>query len=215
MVVSISKFMSSRRLIVAVRLRVTILQLTQRWEMWQHYSLLYLHMATLVSHRWAVYGSLNYPLRTLDLSRRTPILVWTRSATKTLSSTRPVAPSRYGSIHPHQWPDVDCCKCLSLIVCQVSFSTSIPLRATSNLILTSGNQDYTEYILQQFRDNTLSFQIRLPKAGIYKFQVRDQCLCRWQGSNIWNLWKYEICESIKWIEIRKNIKSINTKRVKM
>jgi len=58
----------------------------------------------------------------------------------------------------------------------VSFQTTTPLRATSNLILTSGNQDFTEFILQQFRDNTLSFQIRLPSAGIYKFQIFAQPL---------------------------------------
>lgn len=54
---------------------------------------------------------------------------------------------------------------------QVRFSTSIPLRATSNLIMTAGNKDCSDYILQQFIDNTLSFLIRLPQAGIYKFQV--------------------------------------------
>ncbi|XP_067949883.1 uncharacterized protein [Watersipora subatra] len=59
---------------------------------------------------------------------------------------------------------------------EVSFSTATPLRATSNLILTAGNQDLTEYILQQFRDDTLSFQLRLPKAGIYKFQIFAQPL---------------------------------------
>jgi len=60
----------------------------------------------------------------------------------------------------------------TLMLClQVSFATSTPLRATSNLIQTTTNQDFTEYILQQFKDNVLSFVIRLPQAGIYKFQV--------------------------------------------
>ncbi|CAH1783747.1 unnamed protein product, partial [Owenia fusiformis] len=53
----------------------------------------------------------------------------------------------------------------------IQMKTTQPLRVTSNLIYTANNEDFTDYILQQFKDNILSFVVKLPKAGSYKLQV--------------------------------------------
>ena len=56
---------------------------------------------------------------------------------------------------------------------QVGFGMSQPLRMTSQLIYVSGNknEDHSDYILQQGEDNRISFNVKLPKTGMYKFQV--------------------------------------------
>jgi hypothetical protein len=58
---------------------------------------------------------------------------------------------------------------------QVAFGMSQPLRMTSQLIYVSGDrsEDFSEYILQQGRaaNDLATFVARLPKAGLYKFQV--------------------------------------------
>jgi hypothetical protein len=53
----------------------------------------------------------------------------------------------------------------------LSFTPTLPVRVTSQLI-NDANNDMTEYVLQQCpSDGTVSFIIRLPTAGIYKLQV--------------------------------------------
>ncbi len=56
---------------------------------------------------------------------------------------------------------------------EVSFQMSAPLRMTSQLIYVSQNknEDFSDYILQQGRGNTVYFVLKLPKTGMYKFQV--------------------------------------------
>ena len=56
---------------------------------------------------------------------------------------------------------------------QVTFTMEQPLRMTSQLIYVSEgkSEDFTDYILQQGRENTVIFVIKLPKMGLYKFQI--------------------------------------------
>jgi len=55
----------------------------------------------------------------------------------------------------------------------VTFSTQTPLRMTSQLVYVSGNanEDHTDYILQQGQGEQVIFQLKLPKTGMYKYQV--------------------------------------------
>ena len=55
----------------------------------------------------------------------------------------------------------------------VAFKLTQPLRMTSQLIYVSkGRQeDCSDFILQQGRPNEVLFQLKLPKVGMYKFQV--------------------------------------------
>ena len=56
---------------------------------------------------------------------------------------------------------------------QVSFSMGQPLRMTSQLIYVSNNRqdDCSDYILQQGQGNHVIFMVRMPKPGMYKFQI--------------------------------------------
>ena len=56
---------------------------------------------------------------------------------------------------------------------QVSFSMSQPLRMTSQLIYVSQGktEDFSDYLLQQGRGNNVIFRLKLPKVGMYKFQI--------------------------------------------
>jgi len=56
---------------------------------------------------------------------------------------------------------------------EMSFTISQPLRMTSQLVYVSKGQqeDLSDYILQQARDQQVYFQMRLPKTGLYKFQI--------------------------------------------
>jgi len=56
---------------------------------------------------------------------------------------------------------------------EVSFTTSQPLRMTSQLLYVSnGHQDdLSDYVLQQSNTNQTAFQLRLPKRGLYKYQL--------------------------------------------
>ena len=56
---------------------------------------------------------------------------------------------------------------------QVTFQMQSPLRMTSQLSYVSGNanEDLTDYILQQGQGNKIIFVLKLPKAGMYKYQV--------------------------------------------
>ncbi len=55
----------------------------------------------------------------------------------------------------------------------VSFSMTEPLRMTSQLIYVSGNrqEDQSDYILQQGQGNHVIFMVRMPRQGMYKFQI--------------------------------------------
>jgi len=56
----------------------------------------------------------------------------------------------------------------------VSFNTSQPVRMSSQLIYSSpthGEEDCTEYILQQSGDNLVTFLLKLTKPGMYKLQL--------------------------------------------
>lgn len=59
---------------------------------------------------------------------------------------------------------------------EVQFNLTKPLRVTSNLIQTGSGQEFPENILQQQMNNTLSFLLRLPQPGVYKFQIYAQQL---------------------------------------
>lgn len=56
---------------------------------------------------------------------------------------------------------------------QVSFSMTQSLRMTSQLIYVSNNQqeDCSDYILQQGQGNHVIFMVKMPKPGMYKFQI--------------------------------------------
>jgi hypothetical protein len=59
---------------------------------------------------------------------------------------------------------------------QVTFLTSLPVRMTSQLLLAAKNdnddRECYEYVLQQCRGtSSVAFHIRLPKTGLYKFQI--------------------------------------------
>jgi hypothetical protein len=57
---------------------------------------------------------------------------------------------------------------------QVTFATAVPVRMTSQLLFVSGGRsdDSTDYVLQQSRgSSSVTFQIKLPKPGLYKLQV--------------------------------------------
>lgn len=60
----------------------------------------------------------------------------------------------------------------------VSFGLSQAVRMTSQLILVGvagkPNEDCTDYILQQTRSDNVQFLLRLPKVGMYKFQLYAQ-----------------------------------------
>ena len=56
---------------------------------------------------------------------------------------------------------------------QIAFSTTQRLRTTSQLIYVSGNQnvDSSDYVLQQSQSDAVIFMLKLPKTGLYKFQL--------------------------------------------
>ncbi|CAH1782646.1 unnamed protein product [Owenia fusiformis] len=53
----------------------------------------------------------------------------------------------------------------------IQMKTTRPLRVTSELIHTTNDEDFTDFILQQYEDNIISFVVKLPKAGSYKLQM--------------------------------------------
>ena len=55
----------------------------------------------------------------------------------------------------------------------ITFNMVEPLRMTSQLIYISQNRndEFSDYVLQQGKGGAISFQLRLPKVGMYKFQL--------------------------------------------
>jgi len=55
----------------------------------------------------------------------------------------------------------------------ISFGMGASLRMTSQLIYASNNtnEDCSDYILQQSLEKSIAFQLKLPKVGVYKFQL--------------------------------------------
>lgn len=55
----------------------------------------------------------------------------------------------------------------------IAFETQVKLRTTSQLIYVSDgkNEDSTDYVLQQAQGNSIIFMLKLPKKGLYKFQI--------------------------------------------
>lgn len=56
---------------------------------------------------------------------------------------------------------------------QVSFRMTQPLRMTSQLLSVVGDksEDCSDYVLQQGRGESVIFMVKLPKTGLYKFQI--------------------------------------------
>ena len=53
----------------------------------------------------------------------------------------------------------------------LKLNSSQPCRMTSQLLYAENSEDYTDYVLQQTKNNQVIFMLKFPKAGLYKFQL--------------------------------------------
>ncbi|XP_013408285.1 uncharacterized protein LOC106172195 isoform X2 [Lingula anatina] len=84
---------------------------------------------------------------------------------------------------------------------EVEFSLSQPMRVTSNLIETANGHEHPDNILQQQQNNSLTFNLRLPHPGVYKFQIYAQSLTE-PSENLPGVYNYLInCDNVSRVPV--------------